>query len=50
MSHTKVLMIGGLGQNIDLLKVQEAGADGYITKPFLPTDLVDKIEVLLERN
>jgi len=50
MSRTKVLMISGMAQNIDLLKAQEAGADGYITKPFIPTELIEKIEAFLGRN
>jgi len=47
MFRTRVLMISGMAQNIDLLKAQEAGADGYITKPFIPTELIEKVEALL---
>jgi DNA-binding response OmpR family regulator len=50
MSHTKVLMLSGMTQSSDWLKAQEAGADGYITKPFSSTALVEKVEELLRRN
>jgi len=50
MSHTKVLMISGMAQNSDLLKAQEAGADDYITKPFISTALIEKVEALLGSN
>ncbi|MFC2017670.1 response regulator transcription factor [Chloroflexota bacterium] len=50
MPHTKVLVMSGIVQNYDLLKAQEAGADGYITKPFSPTTLVEKVEALLESD
>ena len=50
ISHTKVLMVSGMTQNSDLLKVQEAGADDYILKPFNSTTLVEKVETLLRGN
>ena len=50
MSHIKVLMISGMAQNSDRQKAQEAGADGYITKPFSPIELVEKVEELLGSN
>jgi CheY-like chemotaxis protein len=46
-SHTKVLMISGMVQNSDLLKAREAGADDYITKPFVPTELIEKVATLI---
>jgi DNA-binding response OmpR family regulator len=48
LSQTKVLIISGTGQNYDLLKAREAGADGYIIKPFTSTMLIEKVEVLLK--
>ena len=50
MSHTKILVVSGMVQNSDLLKAQEAGADGYITKPFTLTALVEKVQELLRSN
>jgi DNA-binding response OmpR family regulator len=50
MSHTKIIMLSGLTQNSDRLIAQEAGADGYIVKPFSSTALVEKVEELLRSN
>jgi DNA-binding response OmpR family regulator len=50
MSHTKVLMLSGIVQNSDWLRAREAGADGYIAKPFSSTALVEKVEELLRSN
>ncbi len=50
MSHTKVLMISGMAQNIDWQKAQEMGPDGYIAKPFSSITLVEKVEELLRNN
>ena len=50
MSQTKVLMISGLAQNSDWQKAREAGADGYIIKPFSSIELVQKVEELLRSN
>ncbi len=50
MSHTKVLMLSGMAQNFDQQKAQEAGADGYITKPFSSIELLEKVEGLLRSN
>jgi DNA-binding response OmpR family regulator len=47
MSHTKIIMLSGMVQNSDRRKAREAGADGYITKPFSSTALVEKVEELL---
>ena len=50
MSSTKVLMLSGMVQNSDWQKAQEAGADGYITKPFTSIELLEKVEWLLKSN
>lgn len=50
MSHTKILMLSGMAQNSDWLRAQEAGADGYIAKPFSSTALIEKVEELLRSN
>ena len=50
MSHTKVLMLSGMAQNSDWQKAQEAGADGYIAKPFSSIELLEKVEGLLRSN
>jgi two-component system, OmpR family, alkaline phosphatase synthesis response regulator PhoP len=50
MSHTKVLMLSGMAQNYDRQKAEEAGADGYIIKPFSSKELLEKVEGLLRSN
>jgi DNA-binding response OmpR family regulator len=50
MNHIKILMLSGMAQNYDWLKAREAGADGYIVKPFSSTALIEKIEELLRSN
>ena len=50
MSHTKVLMLSGMAQNSDWLRVQEAGADDYIIKPFSSIELIEKVEALLRNT
>jgi len=50
ISQTKVLMISGMVQNSDWQKAREAGADGYIIKPFSSIELVEKVEELLRSN
>jgi two-component system alkaline phosphatase synthesis response regulator PhoP len=50
MSRAKILMLSGMVQTFDRLKALEAGADGYITKPFSSNTLVDKVEELLRSH
>jgi CheY-like chemotaxis protein len=50
MSSTKVLILSGMAQNSDRQKAKEAGADGYIAKPFSSIELLEKVEGLLRRN
>ncbi|MBI4304563.1 MAG: response regulator [Chloroflexi bacterium] len=49
-SHAKVLMLSGMVQNADLREAEEAGADGYVAKPFSPMELVKRVEGLLGNN
>lgn len=39
-----VIMLTALGEQENLQKAQEAGADFYITKPFSPSELIEVIE------
>ena len=50
MSHVKILILSCIAQDYYWQKAQEAGADGYITKPFSSTTLIDKVEELLRSN
>jgi len=43
----KVIMLTALAQDFDRQKAMEAGADGYFTKPFSPSALLEKMEELL---
>jgi CheY-like chemotaxis protein len=46
-SHIKVLLLSGMTQDYDIQKAFSLGADAYITKPFSPTALLDKVAELL---
>ena len=45
--RTAVVMLTARGQRTDLEHGAKAGADGYLTKPFSPLELVDKVDELL---
>ncbi len=50
LAQTKILMLSCQGQNFDWQKALAAGADAFITKPFDPTALIDKINELTKGN
>ncbi len=43
----KVIMLTAMAQDFDRQKAMEVGADEYMTKPFRPTALLEKMEELL---
>ena len=43
----RILILSAQAQKADLHKAWEAGADDYLTKPFSPTALLEKVEDLL---
>jgi CheY-like chemotaxis protein len=45
--HVKIVMLTAMSQDADRLTALNAGADGYITKPFSPKALLDKAEEML---
>jgi two-component system OmpR family response regulator len=47
---TPVLMISALGDVDERVSGLRAGGDDYLTKPFAPTELVARLEVLLRRH
>lgn len=49
-SHIKIVMLSALAQEGDRQRALEAGADGYITKPFSPAALLAKIEDYLGQS
>ena len=47
-AHTKVIVLTALTQQGDRQKALMAGADEFLTKPFSPTELLLKIEQILD--
>lgn len=47
LSSTIILIISARAQVTDRYKALEAGADDYLTKPFSPLALIDKVSFLL---
>ncbi|MEY2632276.1 MAG: hypothetical protein RIR00_930 [Pseudomonadota bacterium] len=45
---TPVVLLTARGQETDFAAGKAAGADGYLTKPFSPLQLIDTVERLLE--
>jgi DNA-binding response OmpR family regulator len=48
LKSTAVILLSAKTQDADVFAGMEAGADHYLTKPFLPSDLVRIMERLLE--
>ena len=48
-SGIPIILLSAKAQTSDLKVGIEAGADDYITKPFEPLDLVDRVNALLSR-
>jgi two-component system, OmpR family, phosphate regulon response regulator PhoB len=44
----KIIILTAKGQQIDIEKGFEAGADDYFTKPFSPLELIKKVETFLD--
>jgi two-component system alkaline phosphatase synthesis response regulator PhoP len=44
-----VLLMSASVQEADIARGLEAGADGYLTKPFKPDDLLTRVQELLAR-
>ncbi|MGH9091068.1 MAG: response regulator [Acidimicrobiales bacterium] len=47
MSSTSIVMLTARAQQTDLGEAEDAGADGYFTKPFSPIALMQKVETIL---
>ncbi len=48
LSHARVLILSGRTQIDDKQKALDAGADDYITKPFTPSLIIEKVETVLK--
>ncbi|MEH7238036.1 response regulator transcription factor [Bacillus sp. JJ1562] len=46
-NHTKIMMLSAKSQSSDQQKVLDAGADYFMSKPFSPLQLVERIEEIL---
>ncbi len=44
-----VILLSAKAQGSDVRQGHEAGADEYVTKPFEPLDLIDRVNALLAR-
>ena len=47
---TPVIMLTAKGEEKDIIKGRELGADDYITKPFSPRELTSRIKAVLRRG
>ena len=47
LNKTKIMMLSAKSQTSDQQKVLDAGADYFMSKPFSPLQLVDRIEEIL---
>jgi len=48
-SHVPIMMLTVRGEEEDLVRALELGADDYLTKPFSPRTLIARIKALLRR-
>ena len=46
-SQVKIIMLTAMAQEADRKTAEEAGADGYFTKPFSPMEILAKVEEVL---
>ncbi|MGG3560180.1 response regulator [Neobacillus rhizosphaerae] len=49
-THTKILMLSAKSQQSEQEKVFEAGADYYMTKPFIPSQLLKMVEEIFNEK
>jgi two-component system alkaline phosphatase synthesis response regulator PhoP len=45
-----VILLSAKGRNVDMQQGYDVGADDYITKPFSPRKLVDRINAMLGQS
>jgi DNA-binding response OmpR family regulator len=49
-AHIPIIFVTARAQSSDVERGMELGVDDYITKPFDPLDLIDRVNSLLARN
>jgi DNA-binding response OmpR family regulator len=47
--HIPIILLSAKAQNAEVQQGLDAGADDYVTKPFEPLELVDRVNALLSR-
>ncbi|MEA3246226.1 MAG: response regulator, partial [Gemmatimonadota bacterium] len=47
---TPVMLVTGLSDVIDIIQALEAGADNFVTKPYDPAELLDRIAALVRNR
>lgn len=48
LSRLRILFVSAMTRDVDIARGLAAGADGYITKPFSNSDIMDHVRKLLE--
>ena len=50
ITDAPVVLLSGRGEELDIARAFEMGADDYIVKPFTPTELVARVRACLRRR
>ena len=48
LSGTRIIFVSAMTRDMDVAKAMASGADGYITKPFSNSEIMDHVRKLLE--
>lgn len=48
LTNVRILFVSAMTRDVDIARGLAAGADGYITKPFSNSDIMDHVRKLLE--
>ena len=48
LAHTRVLLLTAKAQESDVRRGYDAGADGYVQKPFSPAELAERVRSLYD--
>ena len=49
-THIPVMFLSAKGQDSEIARGFEAGACEYLLKPFTPTDLIERVKLVLKEN